>query len=269
VANSAYNFKLGDFECIVVSDGTITVPGPQSLNHTQNAAPARHAMDVQCLFVNTGVLKILVDTGCGSGFQPTAGKLLQNLKVEGVNRADVDMIIFTHGHGDHLGGSLDLSGRPVFPAARNIVSKKEWDCWVSGQGITQKLPMFALARKNLLPIADRFEKVEDNTEVLPGVKIMVAPGHSPGNSLLELSSRGEKLLCIGDLAHSPQEFTVPAYYSHFDASPEQAISARKKILSDIAKSGIMVFACHFPFPGLGYVVLSGGTLVWRPLETGA
>ncbi len=148
MAKTSFNFNLGKFECMVISDGTIIVPDAPSLKPSSSAAiRSGTLMDVMCLFINTGKHKVLVDTGCGDGFQSTAGKLVQNLKAEGINGADIDTIIYTHGHADHVGGSFDSKGRAVFPNARHRVLKEEWDYWATGTDKSKNWFMFASAKE--------------------------------------------------------------------------------------------------------------------------
>ena len=267
MVKAGFRFGIGKFACWVISDGTLKVPDPPPQNFS-GQSDIRHGqiIDVTCLFINTGEHKILVDTGCGDGFQSTAGKLVGNLEAAGISRTEIDTIIYSHGHLDHVGGSFDATGSPVFSNARYIVSKKEWECWVTRPERSQIQHMLAGARKNLLPIPDQFELIEDNAEVLPGIKLITAPGHTPGNTMLDLKSDTEQLLCIGDMLHSSLEFTHPEYYTFLDVVPEQAVKTRAQILSEVAKSGRLIFACHFPFPGLGHIVQKRDVFTWRPIE---
>jgi glyoxylase-like metal-dependent hydrolase (beta-lactamase superfamily II) len=256
--NSSFRFDVGTFRCIVVSDGTIDVTGPE-------ADSPHEIMDVMCLLIQKGLRTILVDTGCGEGFQGTAGKLAQNLHKEGINPSDIDTIVYTHGHIDHVGGTIDSRGNPVYPKARQVVLKREWDCWVAKPKKSKMGDMFALARKTLVPLAAEFDKLEDNAEVVPGVKLIPAPGHTLGSTILEISSEKKNLLCIGDLVHSQIELTDPEYYAWLDSAPEAAVKLRTVGLSKIVESGDMVFACHFPFPGIGHFIKKGGVLSWQPI----
>ncbi len=267
ISNTSFHLKIGAFQCTVVSDGSISVPGPVPPGFSGRPEDRpREVMDVSCLLISKEQRRILVDTGCGSFFQASSGKLLENLRKEGVNPDDIDTIIYTHGHPDHVGGTLDSEGRPVFPHARQIASKKEWDCWVNSES-SPTGRMFTLARKNLLPIRGQFDLAEDNAEVIPGIKLIPATGHTLGGVIVEIASGKDKLLCIGDLVHSQLEFTQPAYYSFLDSSPEAAIRLRTEGLSAIAEDGTLVFACHFPFPGIGHIVKKGGILSWEPNYT--
>jgi glyoxylase-like metal-dependent hydrolase (beta-lactamase superfamily II) len=223
------------------------------------------------LFIRTGKRNILIDTGCGISTQINAGKLLQNLAAEGIKSTDIDTIIHTHGHTDHIGGNTDKDGKPAFTNARHIIHKTEWDYWIKRisqpqEEETKGPPMVAVARKNLLPLQDRFDLIDGEGEILPGIKYNLAPGHTPGNIVLTVADGKKQLLCIGDLIHDPQEFARPDMYKMIDSSPDQALRSRIDVLSQAAKTAILVFACHFSFPGVGYIVQTGDTLGWKPIK---
>ena len=129
--------------------------------------------------------------------------------------------------------------------------------------------MIEEARKNLLPLKDRFDFIENQVEIVPGIKFSLAPGHTPGNIILMLSSGLKQTLCIGDLVHDPQEFIRPELYKMIDCTPDQAFNTRVEILSRAANDRLPIFASHFAFPGLGRVVLKGKTLTWRAIGKAA
>jgi glyoxylase-like metal-dependent hydrolase (beta-lactamase superfamily II) len=257
MAETSYKFKIGTFECITISDGDIAVGKPQQ---------ARETMDVCCLFIRSGRNKILIDTGCGNSFQASSGKLIENMKKEGIEPSAIDTIVYTHGHLDHVGGTFDSAGKLLYPNARQFVAKKEWDSWANMTEAAPTYRMFSFAKKNLLPIQNRFTLLPDNGEVMPGIKLVPAVGHTLGGVMVQISSGKDTLLCIGDLIHSFKEFADPKFYSFLDAAPDEAVRLRTEGLAKIAKSGDLVFACHFPFPGIGRIVQKGVTLSWQPVR---
>jgi glyoxylase-like metal-dependent hydrolase (beta-lactamase superfamily II) len=176
------------------------------------------------------------------------------MQAAGLKPADIDTIIFDHGHIDHVCGTFDKEGKPVFSNARYIITQKEWDYIKSPPG-TNKMQntFYRPARQYLLPLEDRFTFVNSDYEVLPGIKLIPAHGHTPGNVMVDIKSKGQRLICIGDVIHSPREFTDPTCLTAFDVAPAAAVKTRAKILSKLAKEKTYVFACHFPFPGLGYI----------------
>jgi len=256
MVEAGFHYDIGKFKCAVFSDGTLGNPDSGDEEVTS----------LNCLLIDSGDQKILIDTGCGKGFQATAGRLAENMEAEGIRCSDVDRIIFTHGHIDHAAGCFDQGGKPVFPNARYITSESEWDYWLIPPGSNELHNMFfESARKNLVPIRDQFTLVKDNDVVLPGIKILSAPGHTPGNVMVEIGSAGESLLCIGDIIHSQKEFIDPEYLILFDVDPERAVKTRAQIFTDIADSGKLVFACHFPFPGLGHIIHKEDHFAWQPI----
>lgn len=265
MADTSFHLNIGKFKCTVISDGFITVPGPPPPGFSGRPEDRpREKMDVGCLLIDTGKRKVLVDTGCGSVFQSSSGKLSENLAKEGVKPDGIDLIVYTHAHPDHVGGTFDPAGKLAFPKARQILTKKEWDDF-SGpeEGATSR--MFTLARKTLLPVRDQFLLVDDDYEVMPGIKLLPARGHTLGGVIIEVSSGRDTMLCIGDLIHSHLEFTQPGFYSFLDSAPEDALKLRTDGLSKMAESGVLVFACHMPFPGIGRFVKKGGVLGWQPV----
>lgn len=266
MTSAGFSFKLGKMACLVITDGQILVPDPPVPGSSGRAnTPSGQIMDVLCLFINTGKNKILIDSGCGDNFQRSTGKLLQNLKANGILPGEIDTIIYTHGHSDHVAGSFDTTGRPVFSNARYVIARKEWEGWVTHPERKELEPMFSAARQHLIPRREKCDLIEDDEEVLPGIRLIAAPGHTPGNIMVELTSGSQQMLCLGDLIHSPLEFSQPDYYGFLDVYPEQAIQTRTRILSQMADSGTQVFACHFRFPGLGRIIRKGNVPGWQSL----
>ena len=253
---AGFHFDIGKFKCIVFNDGTLVNQGSEN----------EEVFGLNNLLIDTGDQKILIDNGCGEGFQSSAGWLAKNMEAEGIRCADIDRIIFTHGHIDHVCGTFDSQGGCVFPNARYITPEREWNYWATPPGSNELQDMFfGPARKNLLPVRDQFDLVKDDAEIIPGIRLIPAHGHTPGNSMVEISSGKKRLLCIGDIIHSQLEFIHPEYLSLFDVTPEQALNTRAQVLSDIAESRLLVFACHFPFPGLGYITHNEGVFNWQPI----
>jgi glyoxylase-like metal-dependent hydrolase (beta-lactamase superfamily II) len=265
----SFRFKIGSFECLVVSDGMIRTPG---VHNPDDLRPAQ--IDVMCLFIRTGEHSVLIDAGWGVGSEPNAGKLVQNLQAEGIQCGEIDTIILSHGHPDHIGGITDAEGKLVFPNARYIMSKKEWEFWVSDPDLSQlDVPeesvittLVAALRRNLTPIKDKLDLINGETRIMPGIDIIEAPGHTIGHIVPLISSGTEQLLCICDLVQQPLEFKRPDLYRSYDMVPEQALNARTQILSRFYKPNVLVFACHFSFPGLGHIIQKDGMWFWQPIE---
>jgi glyoxylase-like metal-dependent hydrolase (beta-lactamase superfamily II) len=290
MGNETFRFGTGRFKCIAVSDGTLTyVPPtfPPPANLLFANAPRESLEQVLfehnllpeqwiewtspyiCLVVDTGEHLVLVDTGAGD-LAPTTGRLLQNLETEGIAPEDIDTVILTHGHPDHIGGNTDAEGMPAFPNARYVMWKEEWDFWTSEQA-AQSLDehvrelLVKCARENLPPIQGKVDLIDRETEIVPGIRAVAAPGHTPGHMALEISSGGEQLLCISDAALHPIHLEQPGWYAAVDFTPEHAVSTRRRLLKRAAAGKALVLAFHFSFPGLGRVVQKGGGWQWQAM----
>jgi len=222
-----------------------------------------------CLMVNTGKHQVLVDTGAG-GLDPNTGKLLQNLQVGGIAPGDIDTVILTHGHPDHIGGNVVSEGKPAFPNARFVIWKEEWDFWISDLAELKveehlKELLLTTARKNLPPIQGQLDLVDHETEIVPGIRVVAAPGHTPGHMAVVIASDGEQLLCISDAVLHPIHVEQPEWYAAVDFAPQQVTITRRRLLNKAAAEKALVLAFHFPFPGLGHVIQKGEQLKWQPI----
>ena len=287
--NSSYRFSVGDFECLAVSDGFHAYAPPQfpppEVLLFANASPealaaARRSHNLPtpwiewvspyiCLLIKTGKHLLLVDTGAG-GLAPTTGQLLRNLRAEKINPEDIDIVINTHGHPDHLGGNTDKDGKPAFPNARYVISKNEWDFWTSGEAERKlkehsKKILLDTAHKNLSPIKSRFDLVEGETEIVPGIRTVSAPGHTPGLIALAISSKNDRLLCISDVVLHPIHLEMLDWFSVFDVVPDLVAVSRRKLLEMASADKALVMAFHFPFPGLSHVLRRGKSYRWQPV----
>jgi glyoxylase-like metal-dependent hydrolase (beta-lactamase superfamily II) len=252
MTQTAYYFKVGKYKLIVFNDGKLIDPD--------------NTFDLNCIYIEGGGKKILVDNGCGEQFQGAAGHLLKNMEAEGLKRGDITDIVFTHGHIDHVCGTVDEKGRPVFSNARYTITKTEWDYLFKPLGSSEEPNfLFAPARRDFPPLKSRFNLVDDKYEILPGIDLVPAPGHTPGNIMVDIRSEGERLLCIGDIIHKARELAEPEMFAAFDVTPEEALKTRLKILAKAAGEGTFVFACHFDFPGLGYIREKKGVLSWEAI----
>jgi glyoxylase-like metal-dependent hydrolase (beta-lactamase superfamily II) len=270
---NSFSFKLGNFECIVVKDGTCK--GPMKNNERTSLGDDSRTLelelDVQSILIKTGTHNVLIDTGWGIDTEPDAGNLIYNLQASGVQTKDIDTVIFSHAHPDHIGGNTDVNGKPVFNNACYIMNRKEWEFWASiseltGKEKSVKQTSIAAVNKNLKLIKSRFKLIGSGTEIVPGIGLIETPGHSPGHIVLVISSSTERLLCIGDIFHQPSDIATLDWSVINGKLTEEAISSRKKILSQAVSTKALIFCCHFKFPGLGYITKKGGAWLWQPIE---
>jgi len=290
VSRGSFPFEIGDFKCLAVSDGSFTYAPPtfpppapflftnapkgllEQVLREYDLKPERWAAwrsPYICVVIDTGKHKVLVDTGAGN-LGPNTGHLLMNLQAEDITPIDIDMIILTHGHPDHIGGNVDSAGNLVFPNARYVMWKSEWDFWNSELKELKidehvKETLRNVARHNLPPIRDQIRLVDCETEIVPGVFAVGAPGHTPGHMALIVSSKGKSLLCIADAVLHPIHVEQPAWHAVVDGSPEQIENTRRHLFNCAREKNALVLAFHFPFPGLGHIVQIGNRLRWQPI----
>ncbi len=274
----SYQFKLGDFECVSISDGSHDYPLQDFFANVpreqieellrQRKLPTDHiTTPFTYLFVNTGEHRVLVDMGAGNLF-PTTGRLLPNMKAADIEPGQIDTVIITHAHPDHIGGTLDNEGNPVFPSARYYIWKDEWDFWFSEIAFVKAPEMFVkIARRNLKPVKDRVSLLDHESEILPGICVITAPGHTPGHMVVSVSSRDEQLLYIGDTVLYPLHLEHPDWTPIYDILPEKAAASKRQIFDRAAAEKAWVIGQHFPpFPSLGHVIKKGKGWKWQPIE---
>lgn len=285
-----YKFKVGDFRCMAVSDGAFTYappifPPPAAFLFV-NAPEGRRAgvlgehgllpdrwgawvSTYTCLLVEMGDHRVLVDTGAGS-LGPNTGRLLRNLRAEGVAPGDIDTVVFTHAHPDHLGGTTDQDGKLVFPKARYVMWKGEWEFWTSGQADRALAGhgmdiILAQAHKNLSPIRAQVDLVDTETEIMPGISAVAAPGHTPGHMALSISSKDDRLLCVSDTVLHPVHLAEPDWCAAVEIVSSAVPGTRRGLLKKAADEKALVLAFHFPFPGLGHVLPKGEAWRWESI----
>ena len=268
-----YRFGLGKMQVTMVSDGPLPLgeasgaflgASKEELNKllTDNfLSPANVVLEQNAPVVNTGTHLVLFDTGMGTQkmFGPTTGRLVQSLREAGYYPGQIDAIVITHAHIDHIGGMVDAANRRIFPNATVYMSQVDFDFWTNESEVKGKPKEFvAHARKNLLPYRDRIKFIKDGEEFLPGITAMAAPGHTIGHMVFMLNSDGKSACFVGDLSHH-QILLVerPRLEFAFDTDPKQAVQTRVKYLTMLAEKKIPLMAYHFPWPGYGYVSKMG------------
>lgn len=286
-------FQHGAFACTVVTDGILEM-GPARVNFP-TADPAEvdalltdYYMSTENVRLNDNIL--VVDTGeqlvqfdSGVGVDPDygrgffgvkTGQTIPNLRRAGIEPADIDIVAITHTHPDHVWGLVDPAGTPLYPNARIAVSREDFDYWTNLDNIRDDMTQhlkdhFTGARKNLLPYADqdRIIWVGDGDEIVPGIRAIGTPGHSPGHIVYEITSEGETIVCWGDLCHHYVLLLQrPEWSFQFDYDKPAATAQRHRIYDFVASNRHAVLAYHFPFPGLGHLRKDTTGYNWQPIE---
>ena len=277
MSTGTYHVTVGAFECVAVGDGAFTYPASMLF---VNAAPdqlvralrAHHlpaqevSISYTCLVVMAGRHTVLVDTGAGR-LVPSTGQLLARLHAEGIAPEDVDTVILSHGHPSQIGGATDGEGAPTFPNARYVMARDEWAFWTSEAALKEMEELLVTsARTHLPPLCGQLDLVELDATILPGIRAVAAPGHTPGHMALLIEAGAERLLYSADAAFHPLHLAYPAWYPSFDWRPEQSVATRRALFAHAAAEKYLVLGCHFPFPGLGHVGQQRTRWQWQPLH---
>jgi glyoxylase-like metal-dependent hydrolase (beta-lactamase superfamily II) len=278
MSTESYRFTLGNFECISLIDGSVDYPLQNFFSNVpkaqveevlvQRGLPIDYVTTPYTyLYVDTGEHRVLVDMGAG-GLIPNTGRLVQSMKTTGIDPVDIDTVMITHAHPDHVGGTLDRDGKPIYTNAHYYIWKEEWDFWFSELAEAKTPEMFVTcARTNLEPLQNQVTLLEYEGEVVPGIGVIAAPGHTPGHIVVSFSSGGERLLYIGDTVLYPLHLEHPGWLPIYDIIPEKAATSKRLIFDLAAEERVWVIGQHFPpFPSLGHVVKKGGGWEWRPIE---
>jgi glyoxylase-like metal-dependent hydrolase (beta-lactamase superfamily II) len=284
---AVYRFKLGGFECTVVSDGQIglgAIKADMFKGYTQERIDELLAanfidknnfqLDQNVLVVNTGEKLVLIDTGMGARkmFGPTSGRLLANLQAAGINPGSIDVVALSHAHPDHCWGLVGQDGKPSFPNAQIYLSQADFDFWTDEGKLTHPAlgGFVGPTRETLLPLRERLVFIRGGQDVVPGVQALATPGHTVGHTSFVISSQDRTLINIADLGHQYVLVTEnPRAEFAFDTDPQQAISSRLRVFDMVAAQKIPIIAYHFPWPGLGHLGKRGDgyRYVPSPMQT--
>lgn len=255
-------FTIGAFEVTTILGGTVPRENPQGIFGMNVDAATFAAVsadnflstDVAQFYftptvVNTGAALILFDTGLNAAATTAA------LASAGYRPEQIDIVVLTHMHGDHIGGLLS-DGAPTFPNARYVTGQVEFDHWAGADN--------ERFEGNVRPLADQFSFLGSGDDVVSGVTAMAAFGHTPGHMVYRLDSEGAGLVIFADLANHPVwSLARPDWEVRFDADKEAAAAARRNVLDMIATDRIPAIGYHMPFPALGYVDRGTGDAAFR------
>lgn len=266
--------RIGAIEVAVVSDGHLSMEVAAMFGPAQPTAwrelvaldeRGRVPFAVNCVLVRVRERRILIDTGTGRDepslierYGRSCGRLVDNLADMGVSTGDVDTVIVSHAHGDHIGGATraaDGGHGPTYPNARYWLSADEWAYWSTPEAIAQR-PFLG---RTLLPLerSGRLERPDADVEVAPGVRLVAAPGHTPGHVCVALTSGREMAVYTGDLIHHSAQLDHPEWSPAFDLLPELSADSRRRILDRARREGALLLTAHLPTPGIARPTASG------------
>jgi glyoxylase-like metal-dependent hydrolase (beta-lactamase superfamily II) len=258
--------RIGAIEALVVPDGRLTLDPsamfgpnqPDAWRELVQLEGGRIPFSVNCLLVRVGDRKILLDTGTGrdepilmARYGDACGRLVDNLRAVGVEPSDVDTVVLSHAHGDHVGGATVRQGEsslPTFPRASYWLWRGEWEYWTRPEAYER----FPYLERKLPPLAEhgRLELADGEIEVAPGVRLISAPGHTPGHICIALTSGQEMAIYTGDLLHHVAQLEHPDWSPAFDILPQQSAESRRRILERALRERAVLVTAHLATPGI-------------------
>ncbi|MBO0763316.1 MAG: MBL fold metallo-hydrolase [Hyphomicrobiaceae bacterium] len=267
-----YHHRVGDIVVTAISDGFLDGSldvlrniSQDEARHilTDNFRPARRTAVNAFLVYSAGRLA-LIETGSGNYLQPTAGKVLGNLKAAGVDPATIEAVLLTHMHPDHSAGLTDMAtGKRNYPNAELVMHEREPAHWFDDARMAEasdreKKLYFQAGREQVAAYKDRWRLFRGEGEVFAGITAIPRPGHTPGHTTYMVSSGNAQLLIWGDTVHVPEVQTArPEVCMEFDTDQEAAAASRRKVFDMVATDRLAVTGMHLHFPGFAHLVRSG------------
>lgn len=264
----SFAFTLGEFEVVVFCDGLGKLSPPEKTFGTDRPAEEVHALLEQNflpteaavngyapVLIRTPTELVLVDTGFGeSGRANGSGQLVEGMALYGIKPEDVDTVILTHLHGDHILG-LMAGGKPVFPKARYVTGRVEYDWWTDPARMgTPAEDGHKTVLKTVVPLKDRITFVAGGDSPVQGFTAEDAFGHTPGHTIYRVTSGERSLMLTGDTAnHFVLSLQRPDWEVRFDTDKAMAAATRRKVFDAIAAEKLPFIGYHMPFPSVGFV----------------
>jgi glyoxylase-like metal-dependent hydrolase (beta-lactamase superfamily II) len=273
-----YRYKVGDIEVTVVTDGATRFRFPDGFVANKNRDEVNAAWTAMFqekdqmlipyspIAVNTGSKLVVIDTGTSeANFERSkgaAGQFHSNLVASGINPDQVDTVVISHFHGDHINGLLGKDDKPKFTKAEILVPAAEWKYFMDdaemGKQTTDRMKgVFAGARKVFDALGRKVTPYEANKEVAPGITSVATHGHTPGHMSFVIASGNNKVFVQSDVTNNPLFVRNPDFHLMFDQDAKMAEETRRKVYDMLAAEKMMVQGFHYPFPALAYIEKSG------------
>ena len=265
-----FAFDIGQFKCVSISDGIQPInaellPTFFAGSNDEDLAlafeahgisPEHYELQCNCLLIDTGDSRILIDSGGGPFFDPHLGRLVSGLKRAGYEPGDIDFVVLTHGHRDHVCGGVAQDDSMIFPNAKHVMVRGEWEYWVQlGDDAITKMAHaedIRFARHCLKAIEPQLKLIDAGDEIAPGVRTLASPGHTRNHISVEATSEGRTLICVADTMDLPIHIENSTWHPAWDEMPETGIATRRALLKHAVERKALLHGFHFPFPGLGY-----------------
>lgn len=276
---SIFRGKLGNFEIITLLEGIAHREGPYpAFGGNKDQAEVEAFAREQKLplgtfehmftptMINTGEALVVFDTGFGAMMRGKgAGNMLQLVQQAGYKPEDVDVVVLTHGHPDHIAGIVE-DGKPTYPNARYVFGEVEFDYWKNSDEVPEnRIDNQKLFQKVVVPLAEKATFIKGGHDVVSGITSIEAFGHSPGHMCFHVESGGERLLIMGDTTTNyALSLPRPDWFFGLDQDKEKASETRKRILEMAASEKLWVTGYHMPFPAVGWIDRVGSDYRWVP-----
>ena len=273
-----YRIKVGAIEITALSDGYFQAPLANfpsadektavALAEKVHVKPGRVPIPINGFVVNTKDRLYLIDTGIGGAFGAALGQLPRSLRAAGFEPDQIDAVLMTHLHVDHVGG-LFSGNEANFPKADLHVPEEEATYWLDpsfpAAAPERQRPMVPAAVKALDLYKPRTTRFARGAPVAPGIESVPLPGHTPGHTGFMISDGGEQVLIWGDVVHSAfLQFAMPSWHYSADVDKDAAAATRLAMFKRAAADKLMVAGMHLPFPGFGHVVADGSAYAFAP-----
>lgn len=278
-----YRFQVGDIAATVLSDGTI---GGAPAVYAGDAPEAELAevlrraflptdfmtLNLNTLLLEIGGRRILLEAGAGRTMGPNGGRLFENLRSIGLSADDIDVVVISHTHPDHVGNLRNAEGGRAFPRATVMAPRADWAFFVEGEPNLSYMPVpedfrqrfAANIKQSVQPVAQGIELYEAGAEIVPGLATIAASGHTPGMATFVVHSGENQLLLTADLAYHPVVNIDRPWRPGPDRDQDAAAAARKRIFDQAAADRMLVLGFHYPFPGLGRILRTDTGYAWVP-----
>ncbi len=288
-----YRYKVGSFEVTVATDGVnrfkfpdgfVTNRSREQLNAALAASYGQPGPDMIAIpycpcVVNTGSRLVVIDTGTGEAnfknSKGAAGQFQANLKASGIDRGQVDVVVISHIHGDHINGLLAPDNKPAFPNAEIMVPAPEWKFFIddgemSRQSSDRMKGVFANFRRVFDALGRKVTQYEAGKEVVSGITAVATHGHTPGHMSHIVASGNSKVYVQADVTNLPIFVRNPDWHLMFDQDAQMAEATRRKVYDMLVAEKMMVQGFHYPFPGLAYIEKAGNgyreiPVPWSPV----
>ncbi len=277
-----YRYKVGDIEVTAINDGFARRPLEGFVRNAelkdvqaamQEAFLPSDALPItfNTLVLSQGDRLTLIDTGNGDMGAPTSGRWMENFRAAGFDPAQVDTVVISHFHGDHINGLRLKDGTAVFANAEIMVPEAEWAFWMDDARMNQAPEgmkgAFQGVRRVFGPMAQTVKRYAADKEIVPGLTSIAAPGHTPGHTAYMLSSGSGKLMVMSDITNHPALFVRhPEWSAVFDMDADQARATRRRMLDMAASERAQVAFYHAPFPGTGHIAKEGTGYRFVPVQ---